>query len=401
MQNTPEEGASDPGQAQGQRDEKTNEGNSDAANVSTEAGLLGDKSTGSSGLPRLQTDRAHRLQESVSHLGLLLTFINDELAETIHLPSKIEDGTLKEIEFEDLWLLFQPGDTILSARGPNQKILKICAVTGGQVQLRNYNPDEIRQMGYSRPPLRPENNSDLRTYDLTREEAAGAGIWTQLTIDCYAMGFDGTDVGPLDSCVRIRHYRGKMAITDLDVYPLRFHPNSAGLLAKMEERGQKVLASYGHKRYNGAITNQAGDETYEEIRSDVFIDMNWYYQNVQVAGMGSGYPPPGAMQAMFSRRLKLGRLLKTLPNPTETSEYYFGKKTCQMSGTEVDTRLFEDFMSANRQGFGVVKASGPFVTSSHLQLMTYSVVGYAFRYRKWCKYHLLCRPWHFHCWLIC
>lgn len=337
-----------------------------------------------------QWRRVSQLQRLIQHLGLLVEFVNKELAEIIDVRSKVDDGTLKEIQFEDLWHLFKPGDMVLSARGPNQQILKVCAVTGGQVQIRNYTADETRQMGYSRsqPPLLPMNNSTRRSHDILREEASGVGIWTPLTIDCYAMGFDGTDIGPLDSFVRIMHYSGRVAITDLDAYPLRFHPNSNELLEQMEKRGRKVLDSYGHKRYHGPITNQEGDETYEEIRTDIFIDMDWYYQRVQVAGDGSHntYTPYTPLQP--ARRMKLGRLLKTKPNPTETSEYH-GERLCQWSGNEVDTMLFEDFMSTNRLGFGVVKALGPFVTSSHLQLMRYSVVGYALRYRKWCKYQPL------------
>lgn len=376
-------------------DKTTKEGNSDATSDFTETDPLDNESTevSSPSLPRVVTYNTWRLRKIISDLELLLEFINEELAEIVDLRSKVEDGTLKDIQFEDLWHLFKPGDMVLSVRGPNQQILKVCAVTGGQVQLRNFNSDETRQMGYFRPPYPPrgpENGVDLRTYDILREEASGVGIWTQLTIDCYTMGFDGTDVGPLDSCLRIRHYRGNLAITDLDVYPLRFHPNSTELLDRMEKRGRKVLASYGHKRYNGPVTNPAGDETYEKIRSDVFIDMNWYYQRAEAAGTGLNHPgsPQAPRQALLARRMKLGRLLKTKPNPTETSEI-FGKRVYQMSGNEVDTKLFDDFMSTNRQGFGVVKGSGPFVTSSHLQLMKYSVVGYALRYRKWCKYHPL------------
>ncbi|KAK3315820.1 hypothetical protein B0H66DRAFT_271826 [Apodospora peruviana] len=315
---------------------------------------------------------------SISHLKLLLDFIDQDLRDIIALRAEIAAGTLTEIAFEDLWHLFEPGELVFVSRGPNQQLLKVCGTTGGQIQLRNYNKEEADRLGLNRLRMPPPRYEPDRPTDILREDASGVGVWTPFTVDCYAMGYDGSEVGPLDICKRIRHYSGKRAITNLDIYPLRFHADSGALLQRMEDRGRKVLASYGHKRYKGATINQAGDETFEDISSDVFIDMKMYFHTGLKPNYGHnltlGPPPPDN-----ARRMKLGQLLKTKPNPTETSEVH-GRN---MSGHEVDTKLSEDFMASNRSGLEITKPEVAALSPSHLQLLQYPVIGYAFRYRKW------------------
>jgi len=326
------------------------------------------------------------LQNRISQLKLLVDFADDELHEALRLRSEITAGTLKEILFEDLWHLFQPGDLILSSCGPNQQLFKVCAVTGGQVQLRNHTREESEHMNRLRERAvigPPRSVGQTQLHDLQREEASGLGVWTPFTIDCFAMAFDGNQVGPLDFCIRISHYSGKKSITDLDVYPLRFHPNSEELLQKMEKRGRKVLTSYGHKRYKGATLTQSGSDILEDINSDVFIDTKTFrsLRPQPPAPPGMMPPPPSQWMPM---QMKLGQLLKTKQNPTETSET-LGSNHLRLCGHEIDTKLSEDFMAANRLDLNPAKASDVANSSYHLQLLHYPVMGYAFRYRKWCK----------------
>jgi hypothetical protein len=327
--------------------------------------------------------RERNLQRDVSHLKLLLDFIEEDLHEVLELRSQIASGTLEEILFEDLWHLFKPGDIILSTRGPNKQLFRICAVTGGAIQLRNHTREESEHMDRLRgQTLRRGPTREAGLEDILREESSGLGLWTPFTIDCYVMAYDGTEIGPVDHCKRIKHYSGKRAIRDLDVYPLRFHPNGEELLKQMEERGRRVLNSYGHRRYRGDAINSTGTEKLEDIRSDVFIDMKTYYSTSPFRNTmqfpGQPPPPPNAQ----GRPADLGHLLKTKSNPTETSEQ-IGKVRVFLAGHEVDAKLSEDFMAANRVSLQARKADIDQLSAAELQLLQYPVIGYAFRYRRW------------------
>ncbi|KAK0648086.1 hypothetical protein B0T16DRAFT_388395 [Cercophora newfieldiana] len=333
-------------------------------------------------------ERKHELRETVKQLELLVTFTLEEFKDVLDMRVKIAAATLEEISFQDLWQLFKPGDLILSTRGPNQQLLRVCSVTGGQLQLRNHTIQESEHMDRLREQsMRWRNMYEKGLEDVLREEASGVGVWTPLTIDCYVMGFDGTEIGPLDQCKRIRHYSGKRLIRELDVYPLQFHPECDKILKRMEDRGRRVLGSYGHKRYKGPTINRAGTETQQEIVSDVFIDMKTYFESAawQTPGLDvlAGGPPPPGYYDNPSNRLDFGHLLKTRPNPTETSEN-LGHHSIELSGREVDMKMSEDFLAANRVSLQQTKATDPDIPALHLQLMKYPVVGYAFRYRRWC-----------------
>jgi len=326
------------------------------------------------------------LEMTVLHLKLLLDFIDEDLRDVLELRSQISSGTPDDILFEDLWHLFQPGDLILSTRGPNQQLFRLCAVTGGAVQLRNHTTEELDRIDRLRGQA-PRGADDVGLEDILREEASGLGVWTPFTIDCYLMAFDGTEIGPLDHCKRIKHYSGKRSVRDLDVYPLRFHPNSEELLKQMEERGRKVLNSYGHKRYRGVTIDRSGTEILDEITSDVFIDMKTFFTSMPwntplMAPWSSRHRPRYGEPE--TNRLDLGRMLRTKPNPTETSERY-GRSEVTLTGHEVDAKLSEDFMAANRVDFQARRVEFEEISPLQLQLLQYPVAGYAFRYRRWGK----------------
>lgn len=339
------------------------------------------------------TIRERELKRTASHLKLFLDFVDEDpdLRDILQLRAQIALGTLEEIAFEDLWHLFQPGELILFTRGPNHQLLRVCAVTGGAIQLRNHTREEQEHLDRLREQMtrrRPTGDAGLE--DILREEASGLGVWTPLTIDCYVMAFDGTEIGPLDHCKRIKHYSGKRSIQDLDVHPIRFHPRSEELLKQMEERGRKVLNSYGHKRYRGGTINASGTDRLEDIRSDVFIDMKTYFTSSPWQTPSTmPMPPPGPPgYNPPTNRLDLGHLLKTKTNPTETSER-LSRAQVYLAGHEVDTKLSEDFMASNRALLQARKIAIDEVSPLQLQLLQYPVVGYAFRYRKWCKYPVL------------
>jgi hypothetical protein len=122
-----------------------------------------------------------RVLANLKHeLKLLLDFMDEDLSEIIDVRAEIAAGAIKEIYFEDLWHLLRPGDLILTSRGPNQQLLRICSVTGGQLQLRNQSRQESEHYDRLRESMAWKHRNptkQLRIEDVLREEASGLGVW--------------------------------------------------------------------------------------------------------------------------------------------------------------------------------------------------------------------------------
>lgn len=99
---------------------------------------------------------------------MLVNFLDVDLKPTFDLRRAIEEGTATEIEYGDLWHLFQLGDTVVS---PNDKAqaFRVVNFTGGrEILIRRLSTD------YGRPA----------------STAVGVGGFA---VDCCSLRFDGKD----------------------------------------------------------------------------------------------------------------------------------------------------------------------------------------------------------------
>ena len=321
----------------------------------------------------------------INHLQVLYDFIMSDLAYYLDLQTRIEDGSLATIAFEDLWYLFRPGETIYTKNEGFEQLLRVYSVTGGQPRRRNHSQDENEEIQRRRDYKR--NMRSNRYYDddagfsdedefINKDalvEASGIGTWSPLTIDCYLMGFDGLRVGPVDSYKKIKHYSGECDITELPCYPLRFHKRRADISARLEARGRKFLDSYGHKSYSGLTLPLTKRGYPEELHGDVFLDAKTYY---------TAYP---------RRRPKLGLLRKTLQDETEVQEYIATDVdgVRRLFDHEVDDKVTDDSM-ASSQGFAdpiyfELAKDSPL----HLQLLPHQIPAFVFRTRQYGQSPLL------------
>ncbi|ORY18242.1 hypothetical protein BCR34DRAFT_596465 [Clohesyomyces aquaticus] len=309
------------------------------------------------------------------HLKCLQDFIKNELHDILMLREKIRDGTLKTIQFEDLWHMFEPGELIWSTDNGHDQIYKVYSTTGGQIQRRSRTRFELQELEhiknratYWREPPKTNDEEQEIIEQLTREEASGIGTWTSYKVDCYTMEFNGEHFGPVEACKKIRHYVGERQITTLPMFPVRFHPQANDLLRRMELRGKRFITSAGHKSYEGRTLAFRREEGRVEIQSDVYIDFDAYYQD---------YP---------TRTPKIGQLLRSKQDLAETDEAVVpgDEKFRSLSGHEVDLKLADDFMATNRLRLERFKlAHDTEICVEDLYLMPYYVVGYAFQVRKW------------------
>ncbi|KAI2466561.1 hypothetical protein F4781DRAFT_434236 [Annulohypoxylon bovei var. microspora] len=326
------------------------------------------------------------LRWRISHLETLHNFIETELGDQLKLRTKIENGTIESMAFEDLWQLFSPGDILYSRDQGFEQLYKAYAVTGGQIRLRNRTSNEaenVKKLTDARRDRKmrsrrwnPSSESDLdhgvsdseddwNTYP--RGAAIGVGTWTSLTIDCFSIGMDSTRLGAIDWYKRIQWYTGKRKLTDLPILPLRFLPDKDDVVQRLETRGLRCVHCYGHKKYDGFAYDAKGRSKRERLQGDVFVDFAEYYRRKR-----TGEP-------------RLGVLQRTTPDQTEVEE-----------GTDKNVHRFSMDHEVDQHNSDVWLASLLLETQprtreevarnkEQLSLMRHQVVAFAFRSRKWVR----------------
>jgi hypothetical protein len=336
-------------------------------------------------LDKPEAIRHRELQLKEAHLQLLVKFIETQLADVLEIRSKIADGSLQDIAFDDLWHMFKPGELVVvkdfkGTTSNRDRLCKVFFVTGGQIRRRM--PTDIEHSHWDRRRL----------------EYTVVGSWSPLRVYIFTMEYDGTIIGPCGNEHEIRHFAGKTAITELPIYPLRFHSNRE-LLSSAERRGRRSMSAVGHMSYGGlAEPIKAPELRYpgfpeagnpvpqkqtiawghpEDICGEVYVDFQEFFQDFP------DYRP---------RYTLLGQ---SYQDPTETSEvmtFWESSRNAIMqqlvhhSGHEVDSKLAEVFHSYNRKRFDILKpAQDPGrMTPEVFQLLGHRVPGYAFQHKRWC-----------------
>ncbi|KAL2172749.1 hypothetical protein VTG60DRAFT_2568 [Thermothelomyces hinnuleus] len=178
------------------------------------------------------------------HLRCLLEFIDGDLKER---TEHIRGGNCSRVTFGELWLLFQPGDIVLWNSAP-QVALVLGTVDPGHKDTK------------------PFRGGGLRRRDKKKEEDEEDDCFV---IMCVSIEFDGVQLGPSSSMVKIPRFEGEKAIRSLPIYPLAYSstPNARETYIA---RGKKFLemTKIRHMYYTGQTVDPA--TTY--VDSQVVID---------------------------------------------------------------------------------------------------------------------------------
>ncbi|KAK3317644.1 hypothetical protein B0T19DRAFT_479682 [Cercophora scortea] len=313
-----------------------------------------------------------QLKTRVSHLQCLHDFIKTDLGYLIGLRLRIKEGSLETITFDEVYHLFSPGDLVISADAGEDQLYQVYSVTGGRPRLGT--PDGPR-----------------RVHDLEDSQyvSAGIGTWTDVILQTYYMGTDGSRIGPYQMTLRVDHFVGERRVTDLDVFPLRFHHSAPDLCERLQARGRRFVNCYGHKKYVGipeTPRNLLPDEdsdsggpprrqsqllsarrtVFEEIRGDVFVDAHAYYHQ-------------HLRDVPSLSKLKRGRT-----NPREVFEAVSGRRGLDYLGDhEVDEGMTDEFLQSRRHLLKPAAINSVENSLEHLQLLPYQVPAYEFRSRQW------------------
>jgi hypothetical protein len=181
----------------------------------------------------------------LQHLKLLVEFIDTDLQPTLDLRQQIKDGTASQIEYADLWHLFERGDVVVTnCRQTNAYV--VVSYTGGRDVLAAKHP-----------------------YDDERKVSPVDGF----VVDCISLTSDGKSYIPTLRKISIQKFHGRRPICSLPVYPIRFDAKEGGLRSSFINNGKTFVditrSSFSHKTMQGRTL----DEPSYTLDTQVIVDM--------------------------------------------------------------------------------------------------------------------------------
>ena len=188
-------------------------------------------------------------------LRCLVTFMDTDLKDVFSVQKDIDNGTKKMIAFDHLWQLYKPGHVVVSGKRQKQAYV-VLHVTGGRTLHRDSQfatAEDSRtadRMDYYQQRERREKEAYFAKYPKA----------SPFVIDCFYLDFDGTKFGPLPQKFTLAEYDGEVAISSLEVYPMKFGEDPKKMEKSLVRRGRKFvkLASVDHKYYSGQTIREAG-----------------------------------------------------------------------------------------------------------------------------------------------
>ncbi|KAL2286014.1 hypothetical protein FJTKL_07262 [Diaporthe vaccinii] len=193
-----------------------------------------------------------RKEDLLRELKLLVDFLDVDLKPTFDLRRAVKEGTATEIEYGDLWHLFELGDTVVS---PNNKAqaFRVVNFTGGrEILVRRIVPED-------------------------RQAPAPTDIGG-FAVDCCSFCFNGTDYVPVLKKFLIRKYHARRPITSLEVFPLKFDQDWEFRYREFETQGQRYLSltriPFSHHMFRGRTIDDPPQQLDTQVIVDVTLAIN-------------------------------------------------------------------------------------------------------------------------------
>ena len=89
-------------------------------------------------------------------------------------------------------------------------------------------------------------------------------------IECFYVGFDGVQYGPVNETFQIRRFEGARAINSLPIVPLEYMADKEERRNELLERGKKFAElcnpyKAAHKQYKGLTLDKRQEQVYLEF----------------------------------------------------------------------------------------------------------------------------------------
>lgn len=184
-----------------------------------------------------------RWADLLRELKLLVEFLDVDLKPTFELRQSILDGTIKEIDYDDLWHLFELGE-VLVTKGKKDQAYRMVNYAGGRDPL-------VWNMENERDRVPPLNG---------------------FMVDCCSVRFSGTEYVSHLHKFLIRRYAGRRAVSLLEVYPLRLDPDADALRERLLAQGRYYLEATRQPFYHRMHRGRTLDEPPQDLEGQVIID---------------------------------------------------------------------------------------------------------------------------------
>lgn len=189
------------------------------------------------------------LRSAKEHLKLLSQMIQEYLGPIVSLRESLLSNSKLTIYFRDLWLLFQPGELVVSAKSPVQAY-RVIHVSGGRPLMTNAITEKS------------DNKSHAKYEPVEHKGFRHKSKMSPFTIDCISYDFDGENFGPVQQNISIEEYEGEKSITMLTVWPLRFSEDPESAKQALVQRGRRFseFQTFQHRRYEGLSLDEPQEE---------------------------------------------------------------------------------------------------------------------------------------------
>lgn len=323
------------------------------------------------------------------HFRCLDEVIKVDLNSLLALKAQIADGSLKKIAFTDLWYLFTPGELVISKRDGHEQLYKIFHVedrppSAGDRRIVRRRERE-RVIYYERDMPKNNRRRNFSSEDESEDEASDEEDYYPFFVRGIYMNFDGTSVGPTSHVMAIRYFSMEIDITDLDIYPLKFHNPSDDILGRLIGRGKRFLSCQGHMSYDGMTARRYGSrKDLVELQGEIYVDFK------------TGYRDIGARHKPLITKSSLETIVPMESEVVEERDVYYERNRYGVLPRRPMPRVQEDQMFERQLALQVLDDQSSALRTispeeaemlpEYLQLLPHQVLAYAFRSRKWRKY---------------
>ncbi|KAF2729184.1 hypothetical protein EJ04DRAFT_568860 [Polyplosphaeria fusca] len=253
----------------------------------------------------LEKEAAFKKAECMqAHLACLVDFLDNDMKPIFKLRREIQDASVTEIVFNDLWHLYKPGDVVIANIGhPEDQIqaFQVLNVTGGRPVLS------------ANPTYESDFKSRCERWQMDGQTgAAMLGTSTRMTplvIDCFFIDYNGTHFGPRSKTFVIPEFVDSQSVRDLEIVPFHFAAEKHDIRRLLIRRGKKFasLTPTRHKYYNGVTLEDLGVPLYPpfsgplgplrvaestQVNSEIVLDqaagIDHFQKKKNIAGMNFG-----------------------------------------------------------------------------------------------------------------
>jgi len=195
--------------------------------------------------------------EAITHLRILTKFMKEDMKEIFAKHKFLRSSKANKIAFQDLWHLFVAGDFVVAED----------ECSGRGLELYQISILPACDFFSSRRPVKQTQTRIEGSHQLVesvyKEEAVSAP--RVFTVDVFYFDFDGQKFGPVEERMQLVSYKGEKNITDLPLYPLRFHKDAVQFKATMLARGETFREfshknDYPHREYNGLSVGEPQEQ---------------------------------------------------------------------------------------------------------------------------------------------